>query len=590
MSPDSQFAGQRTQVSLRATGGAAPREAGEDSSQSSWQPDVPQHGSTSHTPDSTNGADTVSFHLPGEADVAAGGLAPGFELGRYVLVRKIGRGGMGAVWLATDTQLDRQVAIKVLRPERQRDPAAINQFLDECRRLGNLVHTGILPVYDCGIDQGICYLVSEFVAGGTLGHQIKRTPPSYSEAAELVARIADAAHFAHLRGIVHRDIKPGNILMRARGVPLLADFGLAISEEEQLAAPAGTLGTFAYMSPEQLRGDSQFVDGRADIYSLGVLLYQLLTARLPFLADNAEQYQELVLRRDPRPPRSIREDIPRELEAICLKCLARNPAERYTTAADLSAALRAFLDAPQPHSRRKQLTAVAIGLATAAVLIIAALVMSRDIDPGREPARQPSGTTDPPAMVPAPARIDWMTADGGASVRSFADRLSLYRIGEDSLGELSLNVQLEQRIWTGNLGVYWGFRPVAEPAGWYQLEYLQIMPLAQGGFRLRVVRMHIDPTAPHISNSVELAYKDIDPVDAGTHTLGFEIRQGNLERLLWDDTDLQSLVEQRNAIAQGDPISGTYGLISVGGHGKFSRLRINERNTPFDSSMHVELP
>jgi hypothetical protein len=168
--------------------------------------------------------------------------------------------------------------------------------------------------------------------------------------------------------------------------------------------------------------------------------------------------------------------------------------------------------------------------------------------------------------------------------------LSLYRVGVDVRGELLLNVQLEQRIWTGNLGVYWGYRPVAEPAGWYQFEYLQIMPLAQGGFRLRIVRTEVDPTAPHISKSVELAYKDIGPVDAGTHTLGFEIRQGNLVRLHWDNIDLQPLVQQRDAIAPGDPISGTFGLISVGGHGKFSRLQIDHRNTPFDNSMHVELP
>lgn len=590
MSPDSQFSGQRTRVSVRGHSSAVPLPEGDDSSQPLWRPEFPHHGSTSHTPESTNGADTVSYHLPDEQDVAAGELSPGFGLGRYVLERKIGKGGMGAVWLAHDTQLGRRVAIKVLRPERQRDPAAINQFLDECRRLGNLGHPGILQVYDCGIEQGICYLVSEFVAGGTLGSQIKRAPPTLSEAAQLVARIADAAHYAHLRGIVHRDIKPGNILMRAADAPLLADFGLAISEEEQLAAPAGTLGTFAYMSPEQLRGDSQFVDGRADIYSLGVVLYQLLTGRLPFLADTAEQYQELVLKRDPRPPRSIRDDIPRELEAICLKCLARNPADRYTTAADLASALRGFLELHKPYTPRKRIAMVAVGLATVGAVAIAAFVISREVDVAREKARLAGGAAESAAVAPATARVEWMPADGGASLRCLSDRFSLYRVGTNGDGDLSLDVQLDQRIWTGQLGVYWGCRPAAEPAGWYELEYFLIKPMAEGGFRLRIVRMTVDPTAPHISTSVELAYKDIGPVAAGTHSLGFEIRQAALKSVHWDGVDLPSLIEQRTALAPGIQTSGGFGLVSIGGHGKFSRMRISGRSATFDRSMYVELP
>jgi WD40 repeat protein len=262
------------------------------------------------------------------------------SLGRYRLEELRGEGGFGQVWRAFDPELLRTVAIKVPRPDRLAGPAEQEAFLAEARKVARLRHPAILPVHDVGRAGDLLFIVSEWVDGGDLARRIAADRPALREAVRLVAEVAEALHFAHLSGLVHRDVKPANILLDRKGNPLLTDFGLAVTEEELQEAGRVVMGTLPYMAPEQMRGETHQIDGRTDIYSLGVVLYELLTGRRPFRADSLAGWQEQILSREPRPLRSIDDAIPRELERICLTCLAKHVTQRYPTARDLADELR----------------------------------------------------------------------------------------------------------------------------------------------------------------------------------------------------------------------------------------------------------
>ena len=292
-----------------------------------------------------------------ELPAAIGTLPP--HIGRYQVEKVLGKGGFGVVYLAHDGQLQRLVAVKV--PHRHRVSTAKDAeiYLTEARMVAGLDHPHIVPVYDVGSsDECPCFIVSKYIAGSTLARQIKDDRPTLGAAAELVATIAEALHYAHHKGLVHRDIKPGNILIDSGGQPFVVDFGLAL-REENIGRGSKHAGTPAYMSPEQARGEGHRVDGRSDIFSLGVVLYELLTGRRPFQADTQVELLEQVTRHEPRPLRQVDENIPRELERICFKALAKRASERYLTANDLADDLRHFLAQP-PCPTTKSLASPAV--------------------------------------------------------------------------------------------------------------------------------------------------------------------------------------------------------------------------------------
>ena len=325
----------------------------------------------------------------------------GQQLLHYRLTRKLGQGGMGVVYEATDTRLDRHVALKVLPPELTQDPERNARFHQEARLAAAFSHPNIATVHDVGEQQGVTFIVMELVRGESLRDLVRDTPLGIARALQIAVGVAAGLAKAHGEGVLHRDLKPDNVMLTDDGVPKILDFGLsklvdphrssedAPTQEATVTARnapdltrAGQiLGTLAYMSPEQVQGRP--VDARTDVFSFGVLLYELLAGQRPFVGESTLDTASAILRDDPTPVDQLRDDVPSELQEIVARCLAKQPAERFDSGQELHQALVAL---------ERQLQAPVAGVGA---LVRRPAVLSPARRTSRAVRRRPVGATRP---------------------------------------------------------------------------------------------------------------------------------------------------------------------------------------------------
>ena len=337
-------------------------------------------------------------------------------IGPYRILRRLGAGGMGVVWEAHHPGLGRSVAIKQLQGTV--DPRALERFRREGELLSRLRHPGVVAVLELGGAPEGPFLVQELVAGESLDKVLRRGPLPVRPAARIVRDVADALAAVHAAGMLHRDLKPHNVILRPDGTPVLIDFGLARDEQaERLTRTGEVMGSLAYMSPEQADG-SKLIDARSDVYGLGAVLYELLTGAPPFQGTTLQVIAD-ILARDPPWPAELRQDVPPDLDAVCRRAMAKQPEARYPTAGalrdDLDRFLRGLPPEGAPWHRRRGLLGAGVGavLALAGLLLAVALLRpGRPVTPAPQPA--PTQSPAPPPLVPAPAPLLWAVPAGRA--------------------------------------------------------------------------------------------------------------------------------------------------------------------------------
>jgi serine/threonine protein kinase/Flp pilus assembly protein TadD len=294
--------------------------------------------------DSRAGSPTSNAQVRGHEQPSKSALISG-DFGDYELLEEVGRGGQGVVFRARQKSLNRTVALKVISLGQWASKAHVKRFRREAEAAASLDYPGIVPIHEVGERDGSCYFSMQFIEGGQLDDVVRQQPISIRRAAELIAKVARTVHYAHEHGILHRDIKPGNILLDKNGEPHLTDFGLArlLDAQSSVTRTIDVLGTPSYMAPEQAAGESTKLSKATDVYGLGAVIYQLLTGQPPFAGGTTYETIRLLRDTEPRAPRLLNPKVDRELSTICLKCLEKDPKRRYPSALALAEDLEHWL-------------------------------------------------------------------------------------------------------------------------------------------------------------------------------------------------------------------------------------------------------
>ncbi|MBI1873829.1 MAG: serine/threonine protein kinase [Acidobacteria bacterium] len=335
-------------------------------------------------------------------------LESGIRLGPYEILAPLGAGGMGEVYRARDTRLGRTVAIKTLSPVIRDLPNVRERFIREARTVSNLSHPGICALFDVGEQDGIDYLVMEFLEGETLAERLRRGPLTPAEFLRYSIQMADALEYAHHQAVIHSDLKPGNVMMTTAGAPRqstphakLLDFGLANAAR---TPHGGIAGTFQYMAPEQLHGGH--VDARTDIFAFGATMYEMSSGRRAFSGNSQASLVEAIIGAEP-PPLDLSRDLPARLQSIVMRCLAKDPAARYQSAAEIGDELRrihthaAGVQTKPAAAMRRALIFAATVLAIAGAALY--FWATRPASPTPSPASSPEIPTTLPESSIAPA-------------------------------------------------------------------------------------------------------------------------------------------------------------------------------------------
>lgn len=442
-------------------------------------------------------------------------------IGRYRLKSLLGEGGFGEVFLAIDVDLDRPVALKFPKnnrpPERELDEASWR----EARIAARLRHPGIVTIYEVAREP-VPFIAMEYVEGWTLQELLSR-PLAPETAVDYLVQAAQGVHFAHKRGLVHRDLKPANLLVSNDGRLKIADFGLALFEEELRSGTGEVAGTLPYMAPEQVRGALEQIDARCDIWSLGVIFYEMLTGRLPFHGSRPE-ILDRILRQAPKPPRQISDAIPPELERICLRCLEKDVKFRYSTANELAHDLTQWQRSRGGKSERSHIELVAaIGLAVIALVVVAGWSMFRSTpdqksDLPTEAALAGNGkpletvalhdvwydllrqAPQELSVFNAPVADRWYYVPERFEVRGDAGATSLLTLGETYSKRFRVKVDVTKQGAAGRFGVFFGHRSLGAANGKRQWEYQTVSVQCSAGQEYRLLRelMLIEEVSPGV--------------------------------------------------------------------------------------------
>ncbi len=519
------------------------------------------------------------------------------NIGPYFVVRELGSGGFGIVYLARRGTSDQQVAIKVPKAGPGVTEKEIQSFLREARTVAELQHPLIVQVRDfLRLPDYGCCVEMQFFEGGSLQELLKRERVSWEFAAKLIVDVAEALSDVHAHGISHRDLKPANILLDGKGRPHLTDFGLALLDGERWLHRGELAGTRAYMSPEQVQRRTEFIDARTDIWSLGVILYEMLTRERPFRGGTAEQVEQEILRKRPN-PRVINTQVPVALAEICAKCLEQDLSKRYATTVDLASDLRRWLKPKWPRT----VLAALVGAVGVALVALSVGYLRHPAEPtaGSTPDVEAAGGAEAERTKPdsgelaSPDQRDpfrWkeqcgevpallMSSYRGAtdfgfrnSQRAFeivSDRPCLVRLGRFSRTPHGLSISLRQPTWTGMAGIFLGYRQETVDGrlvARFQAVHLQTIESQKSGqWMARVGRslLEFEPDSGNINGLKDLGTVDVtlEPRDR-YYRLELQFGAEGIERIRWGNGELPDLVQAEFEAAD---LLGPWGVFHTSG-------------------------